>query len=277
MSSGIAAPIGGRFARTRVAGFGGARDQERKRLRRHLRVTTLKALEDIATSGATEPRTMIDAAGEAATELRALVSSLSGVEGNSAMAELHREVAAALHDTTLQALEYLAGDGFGSELTAQTISRVAEDAATELRKGLLHLGSPEPCELVSGLTEVVSAAQRRGAVEVELVTDGIDGRVFGADAAALVGAVREALNNVHKHARANYALVRCEPTLGGARVVVHDDGIGVDLATIEAGLGLRHSIVERMSARGGIATVDSVPGQGMKVTLTTARTQEVAA
>ncbi len=277
MSSGIAAPIGGRFARTRAAGFGGARDQERKRLRRHLRVTTLKALEDIATSGATEPRTMIDAAGEAATQLRALVGSLSGAEGNSAIAELHREVAAALHDTTLQALEYLAGDGFGSELSAETISRVAEDAATELRKGLLHLGSPEPCELVSGLTEVVSAAQRRGAVEVELVTDGIDGRVFGADAAALVGAVREALNNVHKHARANHALVRCEPTLGGARVVVHDDGIGVDLATIEAGLGLRHSIVERMSARGGIATVDSVPGQGMKVTLTTARTQEVAA
>jgi signal transduction histidine kinase len=71
--------------------------------------------------------------------------------------------------------------------------------------------------------------------------------------------------------------VRCEPTVGGTRVVVHADGIGVDLATIEAGLGLRHSIVERMSARGGVATVDSVPGQGMKVTLTTARTQEVAA
>jgi signal transduction histidine kinase len=278
MSSGIAAPIGGRFLRTRTAGIGSAREHERKSLRRHLRVTTLRALDDVTAAATAEAAVLIAAAGDAATELRELVRELSAArDGGSGVAELRREVGATLHDTTLQALEYLAGDGYGAELSADTVRRVAADAAAELRGTLLHLGAPMPCELISGLNEVVSAAQDRGAIEVHLVTEDLDGRVLGADAAALVGAVREALNNVHKHAQASRALVRCEPSLGGARVTVHDDGVGADLTIVEEGLGLRHSIAERMSARGGHAHVDSEPGQGMKVTLTTARAGEVAA
>jgi signal transduction histidine kinase len=277
MSSGIAAPIGGRVLRTRAAGYGNARDHERRNLRRHLRVTTLRALDDIAAADAAEAGALIAAADQAAAELRQLVRSLTEAKGASAVAELRREVAATLHDTTLQALEYLAGDGYGSELSADTVRGVAADAAVELRHSLLHLGAPEPCELVSGLNQVVTAAQRRGAVEVQLVNDGLEGRVVGADATALVGAVREALNNVHKHAQASVALVRCEPTAGGACVTVQDDGVGVDLSNVEAGLGLRHSIVERVGARGGEAHVDSRPGEGTTVTLITARTDEVAA
>lgn len=277
MSSGIAAPIGGRFLRTRAGGFANAREHERKRLRRHLRVTTLRTLDDVTAAETAEAAVLIAAAGDAATELRELVRELSTAKGGSGVAELRREVGATLHDTTLQALEYLAGDGYGADLDADTVRKVAGDAAAELRTTLLHLGAPKPCELISGLNEVVSAAQVRGAVEVHLVTEDLDGHVLGADAAALVGAVREALNNVHKHAQASRALVRCEPTLGGARVTVHDDGIGADLTTVDEGLGLRHSIVERVNARGGHVHVDSEPGQGMKVTLTTARAGEVAA
>jgi signal transduction histidine kinase len=240
-------------------------------------VTTLRALDDIAAAEGTESGDLIGAAGAAAAELRDHVRALCDAGGASGVAELRRQAGATLHDTTLQALEYLAGDGYGAELSADRIRQVAADAAVELRGSLLHLGAPEPCELVSGLTEVVSAAQQRGVVQVYLLTEGVDGRVVGADAAALVGAVREALNNVHKHAQASHALVRCEPTAGGARVTVHDDGVGADLSTVEEGLGLRNSIVERMNARGGEAHVDSEPGRGMKVTLTTARAGEVAA
>lgn len=277
MSSGIAAPIGGRFLRTRALVHESPREHERARLRRYLRVTTLQALENIAGSSAeAEAGALIAVAGDAANEARTLAGKLAAVKGGTAVAELQREVGAMLHDTALQALEYLACDGYGAELDADTIRRVASDAAVELRGNLLRLGAPEPCELVSSLEQVVSSAQKRGTVEVEMVTE-LDGSVYGAEAAALVGAVREALNNVHKHARASRVLVRCETSEAGARVVVSDDGVGVDLAHATAGIGLRHSIVERMASTGGHAHVASKPGQGTLVTLTTATTEEVAA
>jgi signal transduction histidine kinase len=275
MSSGIAAPIGGRFLRARALGHESAREHERKRLRRHLRVTALQALENIAGSGPeTKAADLIAEAGDMATELRSFVGTLADAKGGTAVAELQRQVGAMLHDTTLQATEYLACDGYGAELCADAVRKVAADAAVELRGSLLRLGAPEPCELVSALEQVVSAAQRRGTVE--MVAD-LNGSVYGAEAAALVGAVREALNNVHKHANASRVVVRCETSETGVRIVVSDDGVGVDLAHAVAGIGLRHSIVERMASTGGHASVASEPGHGMLVTLTTGSTEEVAA
>ena len=82
---------------------------------------------------------------------------------------------------------------------------------------------------------------------------------------------------MHKHANASCVLVRCETYATGARVVVSDDGVGIDLAHAVAGIGLRHSIIERMASTGGNATVASEPGRGMFVTLTTGTNEEVAA
>jgi signal transduction histidine kinase len=277
MSSGIAAPIGGRFLRARTLGHDSARETERKRLRRHLRVTALHTLETIAGSAPeAQAAELIAEAGDLGTAMRSYVQTLADAKGGTAVAELQRHTGAILHDTTLQCVEYLACDGYGAELDADTIRKVAGDAAVELRGTLLRLGAPEPCELVSGLEQVVSAAQCRGTVEVKMFTD-LNGSVYGAEAAALVGAVREALNNVHKHANASTVVVRCETSETGARVVVSDDGVGVDLAHAVAGIGLRHSIIERMASTGGRATVASTPGQGMFVTLTTGTNEEMAA
>ena len=277
MSSGIAAPIGGRFLRARTLGHDSARETERKRLRRHLRVTALHTLETIAGSAPeANAADLIAEAGDLATAMRTYVQTLTDAKGGTAVAELQRQTGAILHDTTLQCVEYLACDGYGAELDADTIRKVAGDAAVELRGTLLRLGAPEPCELISGLEQVVSAAQRRGTVEVKMFTD-LNGSIYGAEAAALVGAVREALNNVHKHANASTVVVRCETSDTGARVVVSDDGVGVDLAHAVAGIGLRHSIIERMANTGGHAAVASEPGRGTLVTLTTGTTREVAA
>ena len=277
MSSVIAAPVGGRFLRTRALVHESPREHERTRLRRYLRVTTLQALENITESPADiEPAALIAIADAAATAARTLASRLTAMNGRTAVAELQREVGGMLHDTAVQALEYLACDGYGAELDADTIRRVAADAAVEMRGNLLRLGAPEPCELVSSLEQVVSSAQKRGTVQVEMVAE-LNGSVYGAEAVALVGAVREALNNVHKHAKASRVVVRCETSEAGARVVVSDDGVGVDLAHATAGIGVRHSIVERMASTGGQATVASAPGRGMLVTLITGTTEEVAA
>jgi signal transduction histidine kinase len=240
-------------------------------------VTTLNALENIAASGPdTDAGTLIGMADATATQLRGLVTSLASGNGRSSVAELRGEVGAMLHDTTLQALEYLATDGYGAELSADAIGKIAGDAAVELRGTLLRLGTPEPCELVTGLEQVVAAARGRGVLGIELVVD-FDGRLYGSDAAALVGAAREALNNVQKHAHATHVVVRCQNVADGVSVSVCDNGIGADLDCVEVGIGLRHSIVDRMAGQGGQAHIDSAPGQGTLVTLTTGGTEEVAA
>jgi signal transduction histidine kinase len=55
---------------------------------------------------------------------------------------------------------------------------------------------------------------------------------------------------------------------GAIQVQVGDDGSGFDVATIPTErLGVRVSIVERMSSAGGHADIDSAPGGGTRVTL----------
>ncbi|HEV7742933.1 MAG TPA: ATP-binding protein [Pseudolysinimonas sp.] len=55
---------------------------------------------------------------------------------------------------------------------------------------------------------------------------------------------------------------------GAIQVQVGDDGSGFDVATVPTErLGVRVSIVERMSSAGGHADIDSSPGRGTKVTL----------
>src|SRR3954462_12706193 len=155
MSSGIAAPIGGRSLRARALGHDSAREHERKRLRRHLRVTTLRALERIASTDA-DAGALLAKADQTADDLRSFVTTLADAKGGTAVAALRRQVGAMLHDTALQALEYLAADGYGAELSAATVREVAGDTAVELRGNLLRLGACEPCELVGALQHVVS-------------------------------------------------------------------------------------------------------------------------
>jgi len=113
MSSVIAAPIGGRSLRTRALVHESPREHERTRLRRYLRVTTLQALENIAGSTAeSDAAALIAIAADAADAARTLAGKLADVKGGTAVAELQREVGAMLHDTALQALEYLACDGY---------------------------------------------------------------------------------------------------------------------------------------------------------------------
>jgi signal transduction histidine kinase len=123
---------------------------------------------------------------------------------------------------------------------------------------------------VSALRRVLADAERRGAAEhVRLEAGDLEGEFAGESTAALVAAVREALNNVRKHANATEVVVRCERAGDGARVVVSDDGVGTDLAELGTGIGLRHSIMGRMARFGGRADFQSAPGAGMQVTMTT--------
>ena len=272
MSSTNAAPVVGRIARgVRVVDF--ARQQERRRIARHLSETTQRTLEVIAGAAddvsAGELEQLADAE---ACRLREYLEHLAsaGSHRDAAAAARHQIRIAAtcvLHDTTLQVLEYMSTDGYGADLAVSDLRRLAKQALADLSQRLDRLGEEERCDLVSGIHRVIEEAQSFGGPTIELVIGDVDGSVRGADAAALVAAVREALNNVRKHSQATRVLVSCDVKHGEAHITVRDNGVGVDPCALGGGMGVRQSIFQRMTTRGGSASLDSAPGQGVIVTL----------
>jgi signal transduction histidine kinase len=87
-------------------------------------------------------------------------------------------------------------------------------------------------------------------------------------ASAIAGAVREALNNVRRHAGTRQAAVRLHGDTQGLRVEIADKGNGFavgDATTTRR--GLRESVHGRMNRIGGSATVTSAEGAGTVVRL----------
>jgi PAS domain S-box-containing protein len=82
--------------------------------------------------------------------------------------------------------------------------------------------------------------------------------------------IRELLNNVVKHSKAQNAHVMIDMENGHFRMTVTDDGLGFDTKmlgapTVEGGFGL-YSIRERLIAIGGSLRIESAPGTGTVVT-----------
>src|SRR5687768_5669709 len=116
------------------------RAEERRRLRAQVReaiVPGLEQLDDPAADAA-------DLLARADAQARALRASLEhddpGEDAWSAEAAARRArederewVRGHLHDTALQILEFIAGDGFGTGLSARKISHLAGGAARDLR------------------------------------------------------------------------------------------------------------------------------------------------
>ncbi len=77
--------------------------------------------------------------------------------------------------------------------------------------------------------------------------------------------VQEALTNVARHAGASTVLLRL--TVGADFLIeVADDGRGFDVRLTPAGMGLR-GISERCQALGGHSTLDTAPGQGVRLAI----------
>ncbi|VGO18720.1 sensor histidine kinase [Pontiella sulfatireligans] len=82
--------------------------------------------------------------------------------------------------------------------------------------------------------------------------------------------VKEALNNIHKHAQAQKVELSLSQTGGRMRISIKDDGIGFNLNATDledtVGFGLR-SMEKRAKHLGGRLTIHSAPGSGTEVVL----------
>lgn len=85
----------------------------------------------------------------------------------------------------------------------------------------------------------------------------------------VLGILRECLNNVTRHAHARQVTVRAwQPCAGLLRLVVKDDGVGMDLRAVQCRdtLGLT-SLRERARLIDARLSIDAAPGAGTEVTL----------
>ena len=164
-----------------------------------------------------------------------------------------REQLAVLHDTAAATLL------LASEVDSPPSDKLAAQAARDLEILQRPLDRTVPrVEIV----EVLRDAARHAATPTQLVGLAelwLDGRL----AYSLEAAVREALNNVDRHARASQAVIEVTSTA----ITVRDDGAGADPAQWTPGYGVAESIIGRMNRAGGRGSIESVPGRGTTVEL----------
>jgi signal transduction histidine kinase len=197
----------------------------------------------------------------------------------AAAAERER-LARSIHDSVLQVLAWVQRRGAEIGGEAADLGRLAGEQERALR-ALVARGVP-PASTAEGPAQSAGTATDLGLLLSTTVADRSYATFAGPATPVLLGtyvaretqaAVAETLDNVHRHAgEGAQAWVLLEEVDGQVTVTVRDDGAGMApgrLATArDAGrLGVAQSIVGRLRAMGGDASVTSTLGQGTEVEL----------
>lgn len=198
----------------------------------------------------------VDAARERVVTSYAAAASAAAAEGERAT------VGALMHDSVLAAL--IAVERAASDRERMLAVGMARDALTALADA--EHGASQSVEGAVATDEIVwriEASARELGVDVRVGRSGGTVRVPGPVARALTLAAAQALTNAVQHA--DGVGLRADLVVGGtpARVAVRvtDDGPGFDPDAVPADrLGVRASIVARMAAVGGKATIVSGVG-----------------
>ncbi len=177
--------------------------------------------------------------------------------------EERADVAARVHDSVLQTLALI-------QRHAEEPRRVASLARRqerELRSWLYGDGTTAPGGTLSGaLAGVAGEVEELHGVRVELASGG--DCELSDDLRPLVLAAREAMANAAKFSGADEVDVYAECDATRASIFVRDRGAGFDRGAVPPDRrGIADSIRGRVERHGGVATIESEPGQGTDVQL----------
>jgi signal transduction histidine kinase len=189
-----------------------------------------------------------------------------------------RTIAADLHDGVVQdlvgvtySLDALAAEDAPHSRELAAASTSTRRSVRSLRSLLVEIYPPNLNEvgLAGAVADLVAAAPS----DVDIDTR-IDSAIDLSERTqeAVYRAIREALSNIRRHARASQVLVQLENGDPGTVVLtVTDDGAGFDPAAVEAGhVGLR-LMDDLAHSLGGTLTITSSPGAGTTVRMVVPR------
>ncbi|MGB6191621.1 MAG: ATP-binding protein [Terracidiphilus sp.] len=203
---------------------------------------------------------------------------LSGLLINAQEKERSR-LASELHDDFSQRVALLA---LGLDNASEQVDRAPDEAKRKLHRLMdstselgadlhtlshrLHSSTLEKLGLRAGLSTLCREFTTQQGIKVDFTHNGIPSSIHPDAALALFRIVQEGLRNLKKHSGATRADVHLGKAGGNLHVVVVDDGIGFNLKSSKAklGLGIR-SMEERTSLLGGRFEIDSQPGRGTKI------------
>ena len=147
------------------------------------------------------------------------------------------------------------------ELALTESSRLLRSTVAELHPAVLeHAG------LARALRELAGSTATGGRLEIAVELDGWSDELRTSADGLLYAAARELVGNVVKHAHATSATVTLSHERGMARLVVVDDGGGIDRAAAERSLRNGHiglaSYRARIEAAGGTLSLTDADGAG---------------
>jgi signal transduction histidine kinase len=203
----------------------------------------------------------------AAPRLVALWTTLMAERAARVRQDQRAEIAAHLHDSVLQTLALIqTRAGASSE-----VARIARAQERELRDWLFADDTPSAEDLATELREIAAVIELDYSARIDVVATGAAVPVASP---ALVGAAREAMLNAARHAGGDVS-VYVESTTTTVDVFIRDRGVGVDLHALpDDRLGIRESIIGRMTRVGGTATVGRGAGGGTEVHLRLERSDD---
>jgi two-component system sensor histidine kinase DegS len=202
--------------------------------------------------------------------LQGSLKELAVVEERTRLArEIHDGLGGTLSSLILQA-EYIQNLARDEQMKSEIgeLKAQAEESIEELRRSLKMMR--DDFELVRAVEEVCGKFEgRTRGLQVRFVRDGRERPVSSEAALTLFRVLQESLANVARHAKATKATVTLHFRDDGCELEVADDGQGFDATRPPppGHYGLLN-MNERAQRSGGRARVESVPGQGTRVSLT---------
>jgi signal transduction histidine kinase len=186
--------------------------------------------------------------------------ALADEQAKTARLEERAALARSLHDSVLQTLK-LIGAGADDPSEVRYLARTQE---RDLQRTINAYRSPHADGLRTRLLDAGAAVEDRFRVRIEHVIR--DDAAMDHRLHALVEAAAEAMANAARHSGSDSIDLYAEVGPDAVTVTVRDRGRGFDPDTVASG-GIAHSIVGRMAAIGGTATIRSRPGAGTEVLL----------
>ncbi len=198
-------------------------------------------------------------------------TTLAQTREDKVRADARADMAAHLHDSVLQTLALIQRQSDDPKAVQQLARRQERELRTWLY-GDETAGGTLKAALIDAAAEIED--ERGVPIETIMVGD----CELGPRLSALVRAAREAMMNAAKHSGADTIDVYAEVTTSAedqwetVEVFVRDRGVGFDVDAIsEDRMGVRGSILDRMSRHGGTASVRSSAETGTEVRLEMSR------
>jgi signal transduction histidine kinase len=126
--------------------------------------------------------------------------------------------------------------------------------------------------LTKTLEDVTESIAKTGSLKIETQIDNVDETLSSDAEISIYRMVQEWLNNVVKHAHASTARLIVRKDAGFVRLILEDDGIGLDYAAVvnrpsrEAGFGLAN-LRERIRLLEGSLKIETAPGKGTRLSV----------